>query len=302
MNMKELNYGVEIETIKRTRESTAKAIQSVVGGNVQYVGGPYDSYEVIALDGRKWKVVADSSLSEVPSHLRAEIVTPILHWDDLETLQQVVRAIRRNGNKVSGQCGMHIHVGTEAFTPKSIANFAKIFYKQEPLILQAFGVNRERLQHYTKPLSDEFIQRLEAKRPRTEHDLNEAWYGRYNARPEHYDRSRYATINIHSIFYRKTLELRFFESSLHGGEIRTAVVFSLALAAKAFNSKAASSHKREYSEASAKYDFRVFAILRLGLIGDEFKAVRQHLLKRLPGSAAWKNGRPATNAANTANA
>jgi len=292
MNIYEEEFGTELELVKISREAAAKAVQSVVGGNVRYAGGPYDSYEVTALDGRKWKVVADASLNEVPSHLRAEIVTPILHWNDLETLQQVVRAIRRNGNKVSGQCGMHVHVGTEAFTPKAIANFAKIFYKQEPLILQAFGVSRERLLNYTKPLSDEFIQRLEAKRPRTEHDLNEAWYGRYNANPEHYDRSRYSTVNVNSFFYRSTLEVRIFESSLHAGEVRTAAVFCLALAAKAFNSKAASSHKREYSEASAKYDFRVFAILRLGLIGDEFKAVRQHLLKRLPGSAAWKNGRP----------
>ena len=30
----------------------------------------------------------------------------------------------------------------------------------------------------------------------------------------------------------------------------------------------------------------------LGLIGDEFKNVRKHLLANMPGDAAWKNGRP----------
>ena len=34
---------------------------------------------------------------------------------------------------------------------------------------------------------------------------------------------------------------------------------------------------------------QVFLVCGLGLNGDEFKNTRQHLLKRLPGSAAWKN-------------
>jgi len=33
-------------------------------------------------------------------------------------------------------------------------------------------------------------------------------------------------------------------------------------------------------------------MLRLGLIGDEYKSCRKHLLANLAGSAAWKNGRP----------
>ena len=36
---------------------------------------------------------------------------------------------------------------------------------------------------------------------------------------------------------------------------------------------------------------RVF-LLRLGLIGPEFKNTRMHVMKRMPGSSAWKNGRP----------
>jgi len=33
-------------------------------------------------------------------------------------------------------------------------------------------------------------------------------------------------------------------------------------------------------------------LLHLGLIGDEFKTARKHLLNAMPGDAAWKNGRP----------
>ncbi|HPN95983.1 MAG TPA: amidoligase, partial [bacterium] len=38
------------------------------------------------------------------------------------------------------------------------------------------------------------------------------------------------------------------------------------------------------------YDFRVF-LLGLGLIGDEFKTARHHLLANLEGDSAFKNGR-----------
>jgi hypothetical protein len=36
-----------------------------------------------------------------------------------------------------------------------------------------------------------------------------------------------------------------------------------------------------------KYTFRCW-LLRLGFIGGEFETARQHLLKYLPGNAAWR--------------
>lgn len=41
-----------------------------------------------------------------------------------------------------------------------------------------------------------------------------------------------------------------------------------------------------------KYAFRVF-LLRLGMIGDDYKAVRKTLLKNLSGNSAFRNGSPA---------
>ena len=84
---------------------------------------------------------------------------------------------------------------------------------------------------------------------------------------------------------------RFFEATTHAGEIRTNVLLALTIVHKAMDAKAASARKpRPYNEQSARYDLRVF-LLRLGWIGEMFKAPRKHLLKRMPGSAAWKDGR-----------
>ena len=47
------------------------------------------------------------------------------------------------------------------------------------------------------------------------------------------------------------------------------------------------SRSRTTSETE-KYTFRTW-LLRLGMIGDEFKTARHHLLKRLDGNIAWKD-------------
>lgn len=291
MNLNEQTFGTELEYVRISRQKAAEAIQSVVGGSVQYVGGSYDAWECQAADGRVWRAVNDGSLIDAPSHLRAEIVTPILKYADLDTLQEVVRALRRAGARATSCCSQHVHLGMDDATPEQIANLAKIFYKQEELILKALGTSESRLSHYTRRTDEAFIERISRRKPRTSNDLNQAWFGYSNLNPAHYDSSRYRDLNLANLWRIKTAEVRAAEGSTHAGEVKAVIVLCLALAVKAKNAKAASATKREYNEASAKYDFRVF-LLRLGLIGDEFKTVRQHLLKRLPGSTAWKNGRP----------
>ena len=56
------------------------------------------------------------------------------------------------------------------------------------------------------------------------------------------------------------------------------------MAAKALGGRAASSRKRRFAPTSGRHDFRVF-LLHLGIIGDEFKTARRHLLAALPGDS-----------------
>ena len=291
MNLQDLKFGIEIETIGRNRATVAQAIHSVVGGALGHSASGHDHWKVTDLQGRAWRVVHDASLSNVPSPLRAEVVSPVLTYADLDTLQQVVRAIRRCGAKVDAKCGIHIHVDAAPFEAKQIANLAKLVYKQEPLILHALGITQARLTQYTKPIDPAFIAKLEQQRPRTKEQLNHLWYGYSNPRPTHYDSTRYHGVNLHNIWYRGTIEFRWFEATLHAGRIKSYVQLCLAIATKALNARSAASAKRDFDPTSAKYDFRVF-LLRLGMIGDEFKTARKFLLEAMPGNGAWKRGRP----------
>ncbi|MHB1458762.1 MAG: amidoligase family protein, partial [Armatimonadota bacterium] len=112
VDLKDVSVGVEIETINATRHTVAQAIQSVVGGEIVHVGTPscYDPYKITDRNNRIWTVVADSSLTNAPAHLRAEIVSPILKYDDIPELQEVVRAIRKCGAKTDDRTGIHVHI------------------------------------------------------------------------------------------------------------------------------------------------------------------------------------------------
>jgi len=301
MDLREIRFGLEVETVKKTRREVAYAIHSVVGGTVTHAATPacYDPWHITDLRGRTWKVMADASLTNVPRNLQAEVVSPVLGYDDIAQLQEVIRAIRRAGARVDSTCGIHIHIDAAPFDGRRLGNLAKMVYKQEPLILHALGVSDARQRRYTRPVEDHLIRQIEASRPTTTDELNRLWYGYHNSNPHHYDSSRYHGVNLHNVWYRGTVEFRYFESTLHAGKVKAYIQFCLAIAAKALTARAASSKKREFSATSAKYDFRCW-LLRLGLIGDEFKTARLHLMANMPGSAAWKNGRPEAEA--TANA
>jgi len=303
MDMRQLKFGIEIETVKRTRRAVAEAICTVVGRSVCHVGSPanYDPWEVTDSRSRVWKVVSDGSLTSVPSHLRAEIVSPVLAYSDIAELQRVIRAVRKLARpKATRECGIHVHVDGSAFDARSLVNLAKTFYKYEELIIRALGVSQSRLRRYCRPIRQDFIRSLERRRPQTRTQVNRLWYGYHNTSPVRYDPSRYTLLNLHSLFWRGTIEIRAFNGSLHAGRIKAYIQFCLALAAKALNARAASSKRRRANGRSDKYDFRVL-LLHLGLISKEFKTCRKHPLANLAGSAAWKNGRPARPPAPTEN-
>jgi hypothetical protein len=280
--MKALRFGIEIETVGLRRELLARAIHSVVGGSVSWNGT-----SVTEPNGRTWNVERDGSLSGDDN---GEIVSPILTYDDLPLLQDVVRAVRRAGARADWSTGIHIHVDGSQFNVRSLLNLVNFVHKQERLLEHVLQITSYRLGQYCKPIDSDFMARLAARKPATLEQLSRAWYGYRNAAPHRRDDSRYHGLNLNSLFYRKTIEFRYFNGSVDADEVKAYIQLVLALAANALSAKAASSKRREFDPASAKYDFRV-VLLRLGLIGDEFKTTRRCLTKRLGGSAAWKRGR-----------
>lgn len=271
--LKSLRFGVEIETVGLGRDAVAAAVHSVVGGNVSYT-------DVYTTDGRCWKVVYDGSIGD----RGAEIVTPILNYADIETLQDVVRAVRRAGAQVDESCGIHIHVDAAAFkaAPKKLQRLVKLVHRQEDLIMAALEVSGSRKERYCRKMADDFADRIGRRAVSSLRTLNQAWYGSFTPSASKYHSSRYHGLNLHAVWYLGTVEFRYFNGTLHAGRIKAYVQFCLAVCAKALTMAGAFHGDHAYNAETGKYDMRIF-LLRLGLRGAEFETCRRHMLAHLKG-------------------
>lgn len=61
-HIKTLKFRIEIELTGITRKDAAKVIAKFYGTTISYKGGVYMQYEVPTNDGRKFKVMRDSSI------------------------------------------------------------------------------------------------------------------------------------------------------------------------------------------------------------------------------------------------
>lgn len=235
-------FGMEIEMTGITREKAAEITAKVIGGRTEHVGGAYDTYQAIGPDGRKWKFMTDASITTYSSigeyggrAYSTEFVTPICKYEqDMATIQEIVRELRKNGAFVNDSCGIHIHLGGNGHTAKSIRNFANMVYNRGDLLYSALAIKASR-QCYCKKLSINLMEGINKLAPSkaTLKEIEDIWYrvyGSYRDRTAHYHDSRYHFLNLHSFFNgHGTVELRGFNSTLHAGEIRAYVMLALAM-------------------------------------------------------------------------
>jgi hypothetical protein len=289
--LKQQYFGIEIETTGITRQQAATAIANYFLAKGQqaratYIGGEYDTWEIDTPIG-KFKAVSDSSIRHTGNGV-AEVVSPKLRYEDIETLQEIVRAIRKAGAKSSSkyQCGIHVHVDAANHTPQSLKNLVAIMRSKENILYRALNIeDRER---WCKKVETEVWDRIKATKATDFKAIEDAWYGQHSggALTDHYHKSRYHGLNLHNVWFRGTVEFRLFNGTLHAGEIKSYIQLCLAISAQAITQKSASGERT--TSTNEKYTFRTW-LLRLGLIGDEFKTAREHLLKNLEGNSAWRN-------------
>ena len=301
ITMQEQKFGVEIELAGVPRRRIADAVAEGTGGRVTATHqSGYDATIVTDPEGREWKIMNDTSIAIVNGHKGSEIVTPILTYTDISTLQNVVRKVRETKAIAhTPSCSCHIHIDAAPHNPKSLSILAKMVYKNEDLIFDALKVHPERRRRYTRPMDEEFIDKVVKRRPQTKHKLNEMWFGQYLERPARYNSRRYKGLNFNNLFRSiGTLELRYFNmhgGKLHAGKIKAYIQFCLALSARALNARSAS--HRKIPTDNPKFNFRVWLVSTLGMKGKEFTTARYHLTRYLPGNSAWRYGPPTSTGA-----
>ena len=300
MEFRDLTFGVELECTGKTREETAQIISQLFGSPYRHTGDGYDKYVISDTRGRTWTVMLDSSLLaqrkvrrqvvSADARYQVEVVTPVLKYEDMPLLQEVIRALREGGLFTNKSMGQHIHVGISGFTPKQLTNLVNTLYTKQDMLYQSLGVYASR-QHYCQKLPAHLVETIKKKKPDNLEDFADIWYeelgGNYS-RNTHYNPSRYHCLNLHNYLSGRqpTAELRCANAVTHAGKVRATVEFfmlTVAYAAKVTRT----SIKVTVPHGSVRYTFRCF-LLKIGAIGEQFKTLRLHMLERLSGDTAWR--------------
>lgn len=114
MNMVEAQkqtFGVEIEMNNITRRDAAKLAAEFFGtGRFEDTArrNGYCTWSAWMADGREWKFQKDVSIAG-PDSQKCEMVTPILTYEDMETLQELVRILRKAGARSDATRGCGVH-------------------------------------------------------------------------------------------------------------------------------------------------------------------------------------------------
>ena len=304
--MKKQTIGVEVEMNTITRQKAARVTAEFFGtGRYEYTAGRngYETWSAWDEQGREWKMQKDVSIAG-PDSQKCELVTPILTYGDIETLQELIRRLRKAGAKsdYTRGCGVHIHIGAKGHTPQTLRNLANIMASHESLLKDALALDEYRVGRYCRPVDERFLKTVNKKKPKTMAKLADIWYtsqGEGYGRGQHYNGSRYHMLNLHATFTKGTVEFRLFQfdapsdgklNGLHAGQLKSYIQLCLALSQMAKKVRSASAKPQQ--NENPKYAMRTW-LLRLGFIGEEFATARDILTRRLSGDAAFRSGRPA---------
>lgn len=300
--IKNQTIGVEVEMNNITRREAAKVAAKFFGTNRSEDTGRRNGYETYSAwdgNGREWKFQKDGSITG-PNDEKCELVTPILTYSEIETLQELIRRLRKAGAKSDATrgCGVHIHIGAKGHTAQTLRNLANIMASHEQLLASALSLDSRRMNIYCKTVNPEFLAQINKKKPSTMEQFADVWYKSQNAnydRTAHYNDSRYHMLNLHATFTKGTIEFRLFQfdapnegkqNGLHAGQLKSYIQLCLALSQMAKEVKSASP-KPQQTE-NPKYAMRTW-LLRLGFIGEEFATAREVLTKRLEGNSSFRN-------------
>ena len=302
--MKEQTIGVEVEMNNITREKAARIAadffgthryENTAGRNGYYTWSAWDS------QGREWKFQRDVSIAG-PDSEKCELVTPILHYSDIENLQELIRRLRKAGaiSHAGIGAGVHIHIGASGHTPQSLRTLANIMASHENLIAEALKIDQGRMNRYCRTVNPKFIEQVNKKKPSTMAQLADLWYtsnGADYGRSQHYNDSRYHMLNLHATFTKGTVEFRLFQfdkpangkkNGLHAGQLKSYIQLCLALSQMAKDLRTASPKPQQHE--NPKFAMRTW-LMRLGFMGEEFSTARDFLTRNLEGDAAFRYGR-----------
>lgn len=303
MMIKNQNFGIEIELTGITRQNAAKVIANYFGTTSRYLGTYYKVYGATDRKGRTWKAMSDGSIrcqvkrngriESAGSDYSCEIVSPILQYEDIEDLQNIVRELVKEGAMANTSCGIHVHVDGSNHSPESLTRLLNFATGRQDLFYEALQIGA-RENRWCHKISPELLKAMKADGKESKEAAERIWYSSANdgytgtIDHQHYNPTRYHGINLHAFFTKGTVEFRLFNGTTHAGKIKAYIQFCLAMSGWAIETNDNRKFFKDCSgytqEQKAALMMRVL-VNRLGMKGPEFKTARLHLTSAFTNNA-----------------
>lgn len=293
--IKNQNFGIEIELTGITRKNAAKVIANYFGTTSSYLGSYYQTYGAMDRKGRTWKAMSDGSIRTqkkvdgcivtADSDYSCEVVSPILQYEDIEDLQNIVRELVKAGAMANTSCGIHVHVDGSNHTPESLTRLLNLATGRQDLFYEALQIG-SRANRWCHKISPELFRAMKEGGKVSRDAAERVWYSTANdgydgsISHEHYNSTRYHGINLHAYFSKGTVEFRLFNGTTHAGKIKAYIQLCLAMSGWAIESN---DNRKFFKDCSGYTQEQKAALMtrvlvnRLGMSGPEFKTARLHL-------------------------
>ena len=207
--LKKQNYGVEVEFTGISRKIAADAVAEIIGTTASRPDHTcYQTRTIQDSQGRKWKVMRDSSINPIRKvgtenmdEYRVEFVTPVLKYEDLDTLQAIIRKFREIGGVPHSSCGIHIHVDGANHTATSLRRLVNFMYSRQEIIYDALAVG-DRKYHWCRPVCKDLLDTMKKDKNITTDSVEKIWYSPVNdgycggINHQHYNPTRYHALKI----------------------------------------------------------------------------------------------------------
>jgi hypothetical protein len=182
----------------------------------------------LGTDRNSWHFEQDSSVrGKLRTRYGAELISPILRG--LEGLVQAYQAFlflnEIEGLDVDESCGLHVHHGVDqqVYTCEQLKKLVRIVHPLEKIFYLLIPGERQN-RTTCRPMEIDvkaFLQECDPFCGPNGCRLKELWYSpenRYDpelAKHPRYDRTRYHGLNLHSYWFRSTIEFRYHSAVLH---------------------------------------------------------------------------------------
>lgn len=218
------NNKLKFHTPKRTQKKYNKS-DRFIAAEIEVAGIKKNKKDVENIV-RKWNgnIVEDQSLPQSGFEINTSPAAGDLY---VKQVQEICKVLNDAGATIVNRCGLHVHLDARDFNFDDIRRLVMVYAAIEPALFSMVPESRHNIKYalrcadkYENAINGENLSHLQLKQK-----IVMGTYGRSdtrfrtNRRGAGHGTSRYYALNLHSWFYRGTIECRLFDGTVNSEEI-----------------------------------------------------------------------------------